>query len=127
MLFYLAKLMRVGSRCATASDIQAMEICMARSRGTRTDGEAFDNITIEAVWEKGTPDPHYSSFRKDKCGASMHRPNYGKTEQYGWEIDHIKPVSKGGTDALTNLQPLQWENNRHKDDDWPDWDCKIKA
>jgi hypothetical protein len=100
---------------------------MARSRGTRTDGGAFDSATIEAVWQKGTPEPQYASFRKDKCGASMERSRHGKTEKWGWEIDHIKPVSEGGTDDLLNLQPLQWENNRHKGNNWPKWDCKITA
>jgi hypothetical protein len=26
---------------------------------------------------------------------------------------------------LNNLQPLQWENNRHKGDNYPNWSCKI--
>ena len=42
--------------------------------------------------------------------------------KFGWEIDHIKPVSKGGTDNLSNLQPLYWENNRSKGDKL-DWKC----
>jgi len=37
----------------------------------------------------------------------------------------ILPVSKGDTDHIDNLQPLQWENNRHKGDDYPRWYCKI--
>jgi hypothetical protein len=49
-------------------------------------------------WGKGTPETGFSGFRKDACGASMQRSNYGKTERWGWEIDHIKPVSKGGTE-----------------------------
>jgi len=99
---------------------------MARRQNTTTSGGGFDEKTIEAVWQKGKPEPQYPSFRKDACGASMQRERYGKTEQWGWEIDHIKPAAKGGSDELTNLQPLQWENNRHKGDDYPRYTCKVR-
>ena len=100
---------------------------MARNPNTTSSGQGFDEKTIEAVWQKGTPEPNYTGFRKDCCGASMQRSKYGKTEQWGWEIDHKKPVAAGGTDDLSNLQPLQWENNRHKGDSYPNWDCKVKS
>ncbi|MFN9492952.1 MAG: HNH endonuclease signature motif containing protein [Sphingobacteriales bacterium] len=56
------------------------------------------------------------------------RSDYGNTNsRYGWEVDHIKPVSKDGKDDLQNLQPLQWENNRYKSDNFPQWYCKLRA
>jgi len=99
---------------------------MARNYNTNRDGSTFDEDAVEAIWGKGQINLKYRGFRKDKCGASIQRTKYGETKQWGWEIDHIKPVARGGTDNMNNLRPLQWENNRHKGDDYPNWSCKVR-
>ena len=99
---------------------------MARLPNTTTSGRTFDQTTIDAVWAKAKLDPGYTIFKKDACGATIKNDEYGKTSTYGWEIDHIKPVAKDGSDELSNLQALQWENNRYKGDDYPNWSCKKR-
>lgn len=76
----------------------------------------YNEETINAVWEKGKtiPDNDPKVYRKDECGAWIARSKHGNRDsQYGWEIDHISP---GGSDAISNLRPLQWENNVDKSD-----------
>lgn len=76
----------------------------------------WSNEMIQKVWEKGKIvfGNDHNVWRKDECDAWIGRQSYGdRTSQYGWEIDHISP---GGPDTLSNLRPLQWENNVDKSD-----------
>jgi hypothetical protein len=78
---------------------------------------AYSEDTIQKVWEKGTvvSDNDPKVWRQDQCKAWIGREYYGNRQsQYGWEIDHIQPESEGGGDELSNLRPLQWQNNASK-------------
>lgn len=67
-------------------------------------------------------------FRQDYAGAWIKRDEYGNTEStLECEIVHRKPVANDGSDDLSNLDPLQWNNNRTKIDDYLQWRTTMKA
>jgi hypothetical protein len=97
---------------------------LKRIAGTNRAGQGFSSVQLQLVWDKARLAPGYDPAvrRLDACGAFIDRAKYGDTTSEtgtGWEVDHIRPVSVGGTDDLSNLQALQWRNNRRKGDQFP--------
>ena len=96
-----------------------------RRLNTTKNGDSFSQETIKKVFDKGSPikgvDP--LKWRDDICGDTIKFQAYGdRDSRFGWEMDHINPVSNGGNDELENLQPLQWKNNLEKGDQL-NWKC----
>ena len=78
---------------------------------------SYTNDELIDIWEKGHVIQKYdkTKFRRDECGAWMIFAEYGnRASKYGWEVDHINPK---GEKKISNLRPLQWENNLAKSDD----------
>lgn len=70
------------------------------------------------VWDKAKEIRGKASdlYRQDPYGNVMYKPSYGLESDMGWEIDHIKPVSEGGSDHLINLQAMNTAKNRELGD-----------
>lgn len=103
---------------------------MNRQPGTDRTGRPFPDAIRLAVWQRalGVPGRSLAEWRQDVCGAYIRWDSYGVTKNkgFGWEIDHVNPISNGGSDLLENLQALQWENNRSKGDKIGQFICAIK-
>ncbi len=72
--------------------------------------------TKDKVWNKSkkvrgkNPD----LYREDPYGNTMYKPSHGKGTDMGWDVDHIKPKSRGGSNSTVNLQALNASVNRSK-------------
>lgn len=90
-----------------------------------TERRDFTDEEIQYAWDnaKKISGKNPDQWRQDYAGAHIWKCKYGDTtSQYGWEVDHLKPLAKNGTYAKDNLMALQWENNRHKGDNYPHWE-----
>lgn len=49
------------------------------------------------------------------CSKKLAWKNYGKRDERGaWEVDHSRPLARGGADYLRNLVPACVKCNRSK-------------
>jgi hypothetical protein len=90
---------------------------VADSRRARTQGPQYygNKGNVEAVWQTaGTiAGKNPATHRVDASGTVIQRNQYGKPgSAASWEIDHMKPQSKGGSDHVCNLQALNTHDNR---------------
>lgn len=92
----------------------------------------FSDDKIKAVWNKAIIVEKIivdgkeigidaSKYRQDACLAWIKWNEYGRETIFGWEIDHILPEAKNGTDHTDNLRPFHWKNNRKKGDSFPSY------
>jgi hypothetical protein len=64
---------------------------------------------VEAVWNKARqiPDKDPGEWRKDSCGAWLHRHQYNNIDsEYGWKIEN----TVAGGRRFEDLQPFHWRN-----------------
>lgn len=70
----------------------------------------------QKVWDSAKPvrgkDP--KKYRQDPYGTQMCWNSYGTNGAQSWQVDHIKPASRGGSDNIRNLQALNSHVNMSK-------------
>jgi len=84
----------------------------------------FTEDQIRIVWDRARiiDGTDKNLFRQDACGAWIRWDKYGdRDSQYGWEVDHIYPLSLGGDDSDCNLRALHCQNNISKGNDYPSY------
>jgi 5-methylcytosine-specific restriction endonuclease McrA len=75
----------------------------------KTQGKTRNQKTVESL---GCTISEYKTHLQNQFNNNMSWKNYGKF----WEVDHIIPLSKGGSFHFSNTQPLLVTENRKKSD-----------
>lgn len=86
-----------------------------------SDRRTFTQKEIDYVWERAATIPGLNpdTYRQDAYGNEIKRSDYGRRDSgKGWEVDHRKPLSEGGTYDLNNLQALHACENAAKGATW---------
>ncbi|GAL10936.1 hypothetical protein JCM19233_1921 [Vibrio astriarenae] len=75
----------------------------------------------EVAWNAARPirGKNPNKYRRDAYGNEIYKAAYGTKGAKGWEVDHKKPRSKGGSNSSRNLQALQTKTNRKKSNKYP--------
>ena len=79
------------------------------------------NPKAQHVWQKArrVKGKNPNLYRRDSQGNLIYKPAYDRDSPMGWQVDHIWPRSKGGSDAQRNLQALQTGANKRKSNKTP--------
>ena len=86
-----------------------------RSRIYNAIQDGFKLNKNKFIDEIGCDIEEYFVYLEQRWDNNMSWDNYGEY----WEIDHIIPISKGGSFHYKNTQPLTVTENRHKSDKIP--------
>ena len=78
---------------------------------------------IKRIFKK--KNPRWERLKKAKRGLTKHERRqisrfYSKCPK-GYEVDHIKPIAKGGLHRINNLQYLTRKENRRKGATYSFW------
>jgi hypothetical protein len=98
--------------------LMMLHIQVADSRRARESPSQYygNKGNVQAVWQTAgkVAGKNPATHRVDASGTLIQRNQYGKpgVGAGSWEIDHMKPQSKGGSDRVHNLQALNTHDNR---------------